>query len=239
MKRNNLPFIFSNYQIKKKRFQKEEKELIDKFQFIYSSDYFSNEKTNGKNNIDTNFYKIYNINNYKKLLNQKVFTPILDKNEDILKTMFNYFKTRSKSKEKKKPLYKTIFQDFKLHKSKSLQNISDSTQEIMKIPKKKLNYNIRNLNPKLSRIISSVNIQNKELIRFKSELKKSLREEKTIENESKIKKLKKRISLPRTIWDDKCEKLIKKYKQKFIKEKSIYQILKEKVAIIEKNKNKN
>jgi hypothetical protein len=70
-------------------------------------------------------------------------------------------------------------------------------------------------------------------------LKKSLREEKTIENESKIKKLKKRISLPRTIWDDKCEKLIKKYKQKFIKEKSIYQILKEKVAIIEKNKNKN
>ena len=70
-------------------------------------------------------------------------------------------------------------------------------------------------------------------------MKKSLREEKTIENESKIKKFKKRISLPRTIWDDKCEKLIKKYKQKFIKEKSIYQILKEKVAIIEKNKNKN
>ena len=89
----NLPFIFSKNYGNVNHFTEKEKEyLIDKFNLLNKTNYFSvNDKNINKSNKkdfdSSNLFKIYNIKNFKKFLEPAKYTSNLNDNEDILTTI--------------------------------------------------------------------------------------------------------------------------------------------------------
>lgn len=234
-----LPFIFSNnYFVKNKTFKEEKEKLFKKFQIIQNPIYFSDRKNDDeKEKIhSSNFYLLYNLHNFKKFLDPKTYTPNLNDNEDVLKSMlYNlYGKNLRNLRREKKPLFKTIFKEFHLHKSKSV-NYKNISQESNKSIKTKLNFSINDLSPQLSKILNFANLQNEELIKIRNKIKNNIDNE----EEKKPKKINKRKSnsLPHSLFESKTEKLIKKYIENKSKENNIFRKLKEKVKNLE-NKNK-
>lgn len=234
-----LPFIFSNnYFVKSKTFKEEKEKLFKKFEIIQNPIYFSDRKNDDeKEKIhSSNFYLLYNLRNFKKFLDPKTYTPNLNDNEDVLKSMlYNlYGKNLRNLRREKKPLFKTIFKEFHLHKSKSV-NYDNISQESNKSIKTKLNFSIYDLSPRLSKILNFANLQNEEVIKIRNKIKKNVDNE----EEKKPKKINKRKSnsLPHSLFESKTEKLIKKYIENKSKESNIFRKLKEKVKNLE-NKNK-
>ena len=240
----NLPFIFSNYYGKRNLLIKRKKQnLLDKFNSINDTNYFSGNnkninKTNEINFFSRNLFKIYNIKNFKKSFEPKKNTQILDDNEDILTKILYHLDNKNKSIKQKKKIFKSKFSDFILHKSQSSRNFKKDSI-FLKSPKKKISYSIFCLSPKLSSIINRVNLQNKELDEFESEIKRNFYN-KNIKYEKPIINLKKKFSMPNlNFLDLNTEKLIHKYKQKFKKEKSFFKILKERVNSFDNEKKIN
>ena len=238
----NLPFIFSNNYRKGNLYIKREKQyLIDKFNLINNTNFFSrkDKNTNNINKKDfftSNLFKIYNIKNFKRSFESKNNTPILNDNEDILKTMLYHLDKKNNSIKQKKKIFKSKFNDFILHKSQSSRNFEKDNSFFSKLPKQKINYSLFCLSPKLSSIINSVNLQNKELDKFESEIKRNFNNKK-IKYEKPIINLKKRYSMPiLNLLDLNTDKLLDKYKEKFKKEKSFFNNLKERVNQFENEK---
>lgn len=225
-----LPFIFlNNYAIKTKTFKEEKEKLFKRFEIIQNPIYFYNRNNDDENEKkhSGNFYQLYNLRNFKKFLDPKTYTPNLNDNEDVLKSMlYNLDDKNLRSlKKEKKPIFKTILKEFHLHKSKSIKNIRLS-QEPNKMVKRKLNYSVNNLSTNLSKILNFVNLNKEEIIKIRKKIKNN----KYNEEEKKPKKINKRKSnsLPKTLWESKTEKIIEKYTQKIIKDKNIFKKLKEK-----------
>ena len=238
----NLPFIFSKNYGNVNHFTEKEKEyLIDKFNLLNKTNYFSvNDKNINKSNKkdfdSSNLFKIYNIKNFKRSFESKNNTPILNDNEDILKTMLYHLDKKNNSIKQKKKIFKSKFNDFILHKSQSSRNFEKDNSFFSKLPKQKINYSLFCLSPKLSSIINSVNLQNKELDKFESEIKRNFNNKK-IKYEKPIINLKKRYSMPiLNLLDLNTDKLLDKYKEKFKKEKSFFKNLKERVNQFENEK---
>jgi len=238
----NLPFIFSNYYGKRNLLIKRKKQnLLDKFNSINDTNYFSGNnkninKTNEINFFSRNLFKIYNIKNFKKSFEPKKNTQILDDNEDILKKILYHLDNKNKSIKQKKKIFKSKFSDFILHKSQSSRNFEKDNSFFSKLPKQKINYSLFCLSPKLSSIINSVTLQNKELDEFESDIKRNFYN-KNIKHEKPIINLKKKISTPiLNLLDLNTEKLIDKYTKKFKKENSFFKMLKERVNIFDQKK---
>ena len=236
----NLPFIFSKNYGNVNHFTEKEKEyLIDKFNLLNKTNYFSvNDKNINKSNKkdfdSSNLFKIYNIKNFKKFLEPAKYTSNLNDNEDILTTILYHLDNKNNSiKEKKKKMFK--FNDYCLHKSQSSRNFQKDSI-FSNIKKRKISYSIFSLSPKLSSIINSVNLQNKELDKFESEIKRNFNNKK-IKYEKPIINLKKRYSMPiLNLLDLNTDKLLDKYKEKFKKDKSFLKNLKERVNQFENEK---
>ena len=238
----NLPFIFSNNYRKGNLYIKREKQyLIDKFNLINNTNFFSrkDKNTNNINKKDfftSNLFKIYNIKNFKRSFESKNNTPILNDNEDILKTMLYHLDKKNNSIKQKKKIFKSKFNDFILHKSQSSRNFEKDNSFFSKLPKQKINYSLFCLSPKLSSIINSVTLQNKELDEFESDITRNFYN-KNIKHEKPIINLKKKISTPiLNLLDLNTEKLIDKYTKKFKKENSFFKMLKERVNIFDQKK---
>lgn len=245
-----LPYIFSNnYVIKNKTFKDEKEKLFKKFTILQNPIDFLNKKKTKINKIlsSGSFYQVYNIKNFKQILDPKTFTPNLSDNEDVLKSMLYNLNIKNQKNllKGKQPLFKTIFKEFHFHKSKSLSTSCITPQDSIrnlntkKNFKKKLNFSVH-LPSKFNYIINYANLKKDELIKIRNKVKENKKEEK--EKNEKIEKKQKNIYkrnsnyLSTSLWESKTEKLIEKYTQKVNKKENIYKRLKEKMKNFEKGK---